>query len=140
MTYGLARRYGRDFFSTRIGHWILHPGQLDQVRAFYGRWGHAAILLSRFIPAVRAVVPVFAGVSHMGFWSTFIPLATASAAWYAAIIWLGHTAGRNWRQIQETLAPYNTLLVVLGGILAVAIGWWWWTTRRAHRRADADER
>lgn len=137
LTYGLARRYGRSFFSTRIGHWVLHPGQLDQVRRFYARWGHAAIFFSRFIPAVRAVTPIFAGVSRMGFWATAIPLALASAIWYAVLIWVGTTAGRNWQRLMEILEPYNTALAVAGVLLALVLAWWWWKSRRAHRAADS---
>ena len=137
MTYGLGRRYGRSVFKTRLGQWLLHPGQLAQVERFFGRWGTAAMFFSRFIPAVRAVAPVFAGVSRMGFWRMFLPLAVASALWYAVIVWVGTTAGNNWQAIREALEPYNTALAIAGAILFVAIGWWWWTSRRKHRAADA---
>lgn len=137
LTYGLARRYGKAMLASRLGHWILHPGQLEQVERFYRRWGHAALFFSRFVPAVRAVGPVFAGVSRQGVWATLLPIATASAIWYAAIVWIGSTAGRNWRQIQQALEPYNIALAIVGAILFVAIGWWWWKSRRVHRRADA---
>ena len=136
LTYELSKVYGKRFFATRVGHWVLHPGQLDQVGRFYGRWGHAAIFFSRFIPAVRAVAPIFAGTTHQPFWRTFIPLAVASGIWYGAIVWVGTTAGNNWEAIQATLAPYNRVLVVLGGILLVAIGWWWWKSRRAHQARE----
>ncbi|HEX6590342.1 MAG TPA: DedA family protein [Longimicrobiales bacterium] len=136
-TYALGRRYGSSVFtSTAIGRAILHPGQLDQVRRFFARWGVLAMFFSRFIPAVRAVAPVFAGVSGMSFWSMFLPLTIASALWYAAIVWVGATAGRNWQQIRDALAPYNTTLAILGGALLIAIGWWWWTSRRHHHAQD----
>lgn len=137
MTYALSRRYGRRVFATRVGHWILHPGQLEQVERFYARWGDAAMFFSRFIPAVRAVAPVFAGVTGRGFWRTFIPLAVASALWYAAIVWAGSTAGHNWDQIRLALAPYNTALGIVGGLLLLGIAGWWWRSRRHHRAQDA---
>ena len=133
LTYELSKVYGRRFFATRVGHWVLHPGQLEQVGRFYARWGHAAIFFSRFIPAVRAVAPVFAGTTHQPFWRTFIPLAIASGIWYGAIVWAGATAGSNWAAIQAALAPYNRALVILGIVLLAVIGTWWWKSRRAHR-------
>ena len=138
LTYELSKRWGKRFFATRVGHWVLHPGQLEQVGRFYARWGHAAIFFSRFIPAVRAVAPIFAGTTHQPFWRTFIPLAVASGIWYGVIVWVGTTAGNNWQAIRETLAPYNAVLAVLGGLLLVVIGWWWWKSRRAHRAADQE--
>ena len=140
LTYELSKVYGKRFFATRVGHWVLHPGQLAQVGRFYTRWGHAAIFVSRFIPAVRAVAPIFAGTTHQPFWRTFIPLAVASGIWYGAIVWVGATAGSNWEAIRNLLEPYNTLLAVLGVILLLGIAWWWVHSRRAHRANDETAR
>lgn len=87
---------------------------------------------------MRAVAPVFAGTSHLGFWRTFIPLALASAVWYATLIWVGLTAGRNWRHLMQILEPYNAVLTTIGALLLIAIGWWWWKSRRRHRLADRE--
>ena len=46
--------------------------------AFRERWGIPAIFLSRFLPGLRAMVPVFAGVTHVPFWKLALPLASAS--------------------------------------------------------------
>lgn len=139
LTYWLSMHYGRRFFASRVGVWLLHPGQLEQVGRFYKRWGHAAIFFSRFVPAVRAVAPVFAGTTHQPFWPTFLPLALASAIWYGAIVWIGAKAGRNWNAIRETLEPYNAALAIVGGILLIVIAVWWWKSRKAHRARDLEQ-
>jgi membrane protein YqaA with SNARE-associated domain len=59
VVYGLARKYGKAFFNRRVGHWLLHPRQLEQISLFYERWGELAIVASRFLPGFRATVPVF---------------------------------------------------------------------------------
>ena len=138
LTYELSKHWGKRFFATRVGHWVLHPGQLEQVGRFYARWGHAAIFFSRFIPAVRAVAPIFAGTTHQPFWRTFIPLAVASGIWYGVIVWVGATAGSNWQAIRETLEPYNTALAIAGALLLVVIGTWWWKSRKKHQANDAE--
>ena len=141
LTYELAKIYGKRLFETRVGHWVLHPGQLEQVGRFYDRWGRSAVFFSRFIPAVRAVAPIFAGTTRQPFWRTFVPLAVASAIWYGAIVWAGATAGSNWEEIKRTLAPYNRVLLIAGIVLLAAIAVWWYRSRRAHRareRAEGD--
>lgn len=137
LTYEASRHYGKRFFASRVGRLILHPGQLDQVARFYARWGHAAIFFSRFIPAVRAVAPIFAGTTHQGFWRTFLPLTIASGIWYGTIVWIGATAGSNWEAIRTTLAPYNTALAIVGGLLVLVIAGWWITSRRKHKRLES---
>jgi membrane protein DedA with SNARE-associated domain len=129
-TYAVARRYGQGFFSRPIGHWLLHPRQLEQIGRFYERWGVFAIFVSRFLPAFRAMVPVFAGVTKVSFWKVFPPLALASGLWYGALVFVGATAGRNLDAIVEALERASTVLLIVAGVLIGAFVWWWWRSRR----------
>ncbi|NIR45288.1 MAG: hypothetical protein GWN99_18075, partial [Gemmatimonadetes bacterium] len=58
--------------------------------------------------AFRALVPVFAGISHLSFWRTALPVALASAIWYGVLVIAGGVLGKNWRVILETLDNVNT--------------------------------
>jgi membrane protein DedA with SNARE-associated domain len=49
--------------------------------------------VSRFLPAFRALVPVFAGVTRVPLRRVLLPLALASALWYGALVYLGAMAG-----------------------------------------------
>jgi membrane protein DedA with SNARE-associated domain len=127
--YFLAHRFGSDFFGTRIGHWLLKPRQLEQIGVFYGRWGPPAIFISRFLPAFRALVPVFAGVTRTPLRRVLAPMALASALWYGALVYLGALAGRNWDAIVAFMSQASTLLLGLAALLFVLVLAWWWRTR-----------
>lgn len=135
--YGVGHRYGRAFFSEGWGRHLLTPHQLQRMRGFYERWGILAIFFTRFLPGFRAVVPAFAGVSHLRFLPVAVPLVLASALWYGALVWLGATAGRNLGAIRDSLADANVVLLVVAAAAAVALGVWWHRTR--HPR-DPEER
>ena len=136
LTYGLARRYGRAIFRTRVGHLILRPGQIDQIESFYHRFGIWTIFFSRFLPGLRAVVPIFAGVSRFGFWKTAIPLGSASALWYGFVIVVGTVAGRNWAAIRDTFEQYNVVLSILAAVLIAGVAYWWWRSRHHPHHTD----
>ncbi len=129
MVYALAHRYGQGFFQRPAGHWLLHPKQLEQINRFYQRWGTAAIFLSRFLPAFRAMVPVFAGVTHVSIWKVAPPLALASALWYGALVYLGSLAGRNFDAILELFGRASSVLLVTAAALVAAFLIWWWRSR-----------
>lgn len=133
--YFVARKRGPGFFRTRVGHWLLHPRQLDEIGRFYGRWGTPAILISRFLPAFRAVVPVFAGVTHVPWLRLVVPAAVASAAWYGFLVYIGAKAGQNWEQIVRFFERFSDWLLVVALVLLIAVGAWWWKSRRAHRHS-----
>lgn len=136
LTYALARRWGRTFLDTRPGRWLLRPRQLERLEALYNGHGAKIIFFSRFLPAFRVLVPVFAGISHLAFWRTALPVAVAAAVWYGVLVYLGVVFGRNWRLILAALGDVNTILLTIAGLLAVALTVLWWRTRRhAHDTA-----
>jgi membrane protein DedA with SNARE-associated domain len=130
LMYWVGRKQGTRFFQGRLGRMILHPGQLEKLSRFYLRRGTVVIFVSRFLPMFRAVVPIFAGTSGVGFWRATIPMALASGLWYGLIVYLGATAGENWEQIRSTVETSGTWLGAVAGVLALVIAWVWWKSRR----------
>ncbi|MBI4409005.1 MAG: DedA family protein [Gemmatimonadetes bacterium] len=133
LVYRLAHRYGRGFFARPAAHWLLHPRQLEAIGRFYARFGTPAIFVSRFLPGFRAMVPVFAGISHVHFWRIAPPLALASAIWYGALVYVGTVAGRNWRAILAAFERVSDVLLWIAlPLLGLLLLWWWRTRRHPH--------
>jgi membrane-associated protein len=133
VVYGLARKWGEAFFGHRVGRWLLHPRQLEQIGRFYEKWGVPAIALSRFLPAFRAMVPVFAGVTRLPFRRVAFPLAFASAVWYGALVWAGGFTGRNINAIVDLFNRASGVLAWVAAPLLVALSVWWWFSRHRER-------
>lgn len=129
--YGAGLRYGRAIFTTGWGRWLLRPHQLRRLSDFYERYGTWTVLISRFFPVFRVLVPAFAGISRLGFVRTAVPLATASAAWYVVLLAAGGLAARNLPRLVEVAGHVNWTLWALAAVLAGAVGYWWWKSRRS---------
>lgn len=129
LMYWVGHRYGATFFGTRLGRFILQPGQMQRLSALYARHGGKVIFFSRFLPGFRAVVPVFAGTSGMTFIRAAVPLALASGLWYGLIVYLGATAGRNWEQIRAAVEASGRWLGLVALLLFAVAAWYWWKTR-----------
>lgn len=130
LMYWVGRTKGTGFFQGRIGRKLLHPKQMETLSRFYEKRGVIVIFVSRFLPMFRAVVPIFAGTSKVGFWSAAIPMALASGLWYGILIYLGATAGENWDQIRGTVESSGRWLAIAAAVLAIGVFWWWWKSRR----------
>jgi membrane protein DedA with SNARE-associated domain len=130
LVYAAGRRYGTSFFHNRLGALILQPSQFATVSEFYERHGAKVSFVSRFLPMFRAVVPIVAGTTGVGWVRTLVPLASASGIWYGAIVYLGATAGRNWGRIRQVVDASGHWFLGLAGLVAVGIGWWWFHSRR----------
>jgi membrane protein DedA with SNARE-associated domain len=129
--YIMARRYGLAFFKTRVGRFLLNERQMAQIGRFYDRFGIVAIFFSRFLPAFRAMVPVFAGVTRKPALRVIPPVALASGLWYGLLIYVGATAGASFEEIMAFVDRASTWLLLVAGILIVAFLAWWFRSRRA---------
>ncbi len=131
LVYWMGYRYGRPFFQVGLGRHLLNASQLRRLGTFYQRWGLPAIFFARFLPGLRAMVPVFAGVTQQRFRIVAFPVLVASGLWYGGLVWLGATAGKNLPAIGQWLAEANRLLLAFALVLLAAVGWWWFRTRKS---------
>ncbi len=131
LVYFFAHRYGRAFFAEHhLGKLLINENQMQQIGTFYRKWGTPAIFMSRFLPAFRAMVPVFAGVTHVPFVRVFVPLAAASALWYGLLVYLGAIAGENWEAIISFFGRASSALLAVAGVLLAAFAFWWVKSRK----------
>lgn len=78
--YWIGFRAGPAVFN-RPNSRIFSPRYVERSEAFFAKWGPASILLARFIPIVRTVATVLAGVGRMRF-----PVYAAFSV-IGAIVW-----------------------------------------------------
>lgn len=130
--YTAAYLYGESFFKTRLGRYLLDPKQVEIVRRFYRRWGASAVFYTRFLPGLRAVTPVFAGLIRQRPITVAFPLVVASGIWYGALVWVGAFAGRNVDQLLKMQDRLNWTLASIAGVIMVLLAWWWVRSRRRH--------
>lgn len=112
-----------------------YPGVVAQSEAFFHRWGALAVFFARFVPPIRAFIPITAGALGMPptrFYAVNIPaillwapahvlpgvLAVSALEQYGGFARVGGTAKHYWMPL------------VIGGALIVALATW--TIRRRH--------
>lgn len=136
LSFWLGHRYHREI----LGFWPLnrHPELIQSSEAFFERHGVKSVFLARFVPGVRAFIPLLAGMMGMTV-SRFYAVNVASAlAWAPSHILSGVLVGATFSILGATAKPLAILLVVL-----FVMGWAGshivrWTLRRgvpySHRR------
>lgn len=129
VVYRLSHAHGAEFFARGWGRSLLRPHQMERMTSFYERFGPPAIFLTRFLPGVRVVVPVFAGATHQPPLRVVPPLAIASGIWYGGLVWLGLWAGQNLELLAGVLGRVNRSLAIAGVVVGVAAAAWWWRSR-----------
>jgi membrane protein DedA with SNARE-associated domain len=132
--YWIGRRFGRDLLEKHGERLFISRERLDRADAFYRRHGGKTVFLARFVPVVRSVGVILAGVSRMP-WKRFFAYDLAGAGlWAIANAVLGYVAGRSyerWQQYADRVA-LAVLVVVAIGIVGSKI-----LSRRRSKKAEA---
>ena len=120
-----------------LNAWPLsnYPRLVAQSEAFFHRWGTLAVFFARFVPPIRAFVPVTAGALGMAplrFYAVNIP---AILLWAPAHVLPGVLAVSALHEYaglppHTGIAKHYWILAVIGGALIVALVTW--TIRRRH--------
>jgi len=113
-----------------LSSWPLsrYPAIIAQSESFFGRWGIWAVFFARFVPPIRAFVPVTAGalgMTPMQFFAANIPAVLLWAAAHVLPGVLAISALHRYAGIPHHagLKPY-WIAAVIGGAMIVALVTW----------------
>ncbi len=111
-------RYGGRPVVHRYGHYVMfHEREMVKVEGFFQRYGSLAILFCRFIPVVRGICSIPAGISRMPLLPFYVFTAVGSFIFCLLLALLGHKLGQHF----DTLAPlfHRSSLIIAGLLVAL---------------------
>lgn len=113
--YFIGRPFGRDFL-LRIGRPLgLTADKIDRANGLIQKHAAGVILLCRYIPGVRHLVPYISGISRLDLRLYTLCSLAGSAIWCLPFLLLGRLAGHQWRFVGDVFRIYGleALLIVL---------------------------
>lgn len=110
--YWLGHRFGRRIFS-RPDSFFLNPKHIHRAERYYATHGTKTIFLARFIPIVRTLAPVLAGIGSMR-WRTFFRYnVIGGLMWGAGVPLAGYWLGSAIPNVDHYLLPIIAGIIVL---------------------------
>jgi membrane protein DedA with SNARE-associated domain len=130
--YAVGRSHGADWMRRKFPRLVDAQGE-KRLRSLYDRYGIAALVVSRFIPGVRALVPPFAGALRVPAPSAIAAMAVASGVWYGMIGYLAWKAGSDWAALTDLIARSGRWVTIVACAVAVVAGLLWYRHSRQAR-------
>lgn len=90
--YALGRIIGPRMFRNETAR-LFNPRTLERGRVFFAEYGDRAVIMARFVPVIRALIPLFVGMSHFPPVRYFVLNIIGGALWVAGLMSLGYTLG-----------------------------------------------
>ena len=112
-------RFGGVPVIERYGKYVhFTHARLMRVHGFFERWGTFAIFVCRFLPVVRGVVAIAAGIAEMNLWLFLLWTFLGSAIFCTLLIVLGNTLGTH---VNAVLPLLHHLAYGLLGLVAIVV-------------------
>jgi len=120
--YAFGARVGRKLFERPDSRFFKQQ-HLVKAHTFYEKHGAKALVLARFIPAVRVFAPIIAGVSAMDYRKFTIVNVVGGALWAIGLTWAGYWLGQTIPNVDRYLLPIVLLIVIVSVLPAVIHVW-----------------
>jgi membrane protein DedA with SNARE-associated domain len=132
LMYYVGRRYGSGPFLARLERWV---GKNAEARfmTLYSRYGLPALFVSRFLPAVRALVPPLAGAMKLPPLPVALAVAAASGIWFAFLTWIAFRAGSDWDVLYAHIVHSSKIVGIVAFVIVLLIGGFIYARQRRKR-------
>ncbi|MNV98252.1 hypothetical protein D3C71_1934930 [compost metagenome] len=109
---------------------------MDIAENWFNKYGSGIVFTARFVPVMRQVISIPAGIAKMSLFRFSLLTVLASIPWSFLFVYLGKALGNQWEHIHEKATPYVTpFLLVAIAILIVYVLYKWYSNKK--KRGDA---
>jgi membrane protein DedA with SNARE-associated domain len=114
---------GKPFLVKYGKYFLVRRHDIEKTETFFARHGKATILIARFLPVIRHVISVPAGIARMPLRGFFLQTFLGSTIWGGVLILLGYYVGANWKTFANTLKRVDLLIgaILVLGLVALGI-------------------
>lgn len=107
--------------SGKIGKILrLKASDIEKADHWFDTKGNKTVFFCRFIPVVRSLISIPAGMSEMAMSKFLLYTTIGSAIWNTVLLIIGNRVGKNWKDILGVMDQYSHIVLILLIILFVA--------------------
>ena len=120
--------------SGKVGRMLrLKTTDIDKADNWFDTKGNKTVFFCRFIPLVRSLISIPAGMSEMPIFRFIVYTLFGSLIWNIVLIVLGSIVGENWTSILNVLNTYSHVVVIILIIIFISLIWLFYSKRRNNK-------
>lgn len=110
--YWFGKNVGSNFF-TKEDSWLFKREYITRTERFYKKYGGRAVVLARFVPIVRTIAPILAGVGKMKYTKFVSYNALGGFLWGGGMLLIGFFLGSVLPNSEHYVFPLSLLIIVI---------------------------
>ncbi len=116
---------GRKIPNQSIFNWVDRYGKYLFIKSedvkkaldWFEKYGHRVVFFGRMVPAVRSLISIPAGMSHMSFWKFMLYSSVGTIIWTTFLACVGYYFGNNIELMQQIFSRVGYVIIVIVLIL-----------------------
>ena len=113
LSYWMGIFGGRKFVIKYGKYLLLDESHLEWTERFFERYGEKAIFISRFVPVVRHLISIPAGIGKMNLKKFCLYTFVGATIWNLFLAWLGIKLGERWEIIHDYSQQLDYVMIAL---------------------------
>ena len=115
--YLLGRNFGHPFLEKYSTKLRINPEHLHKAEEWYGKYGKFALFIGYFIPGVRHLTSIFAGIAVMPYRVFALHAFSGGLLWTVTFVTMGYYLGEKWKLVYtysyHYIMPFAILAIVI---------------------------
>lgn len=108
------------FVRSKLGRFLrFKEADIQKAEQFFVKHGAKTVFFGRFVPVVRSLISIPAGMTKMSLSKFAILTTIGTLIWNVILISLGHFAGNAWAQVSATVDSFSTIVTI--GLAAIVL-------------------
>ena len=122
--------------SGKVGKVLrIKTNDIDKADYWFDTKGNKTVFFCRFIPVVRSLISIPAGMSEMAMGKFLLYTTVGSAIWNSILLIVGNKVGKNWESILSIMNQYSHIVFMLLIILFIVFLVYFFGFRTKERKA-----
>jgi membrane protein DedA with SNARE-associated domain len=124
ISYWIGAAGGKPLLLKYGKYVLVRPADIEKTEQWFARHGGWTILIARFVPVIRHIISVPAGIARMKLSTFFLQTFIGASIWGGGLMVAGYALGARWESVMKTAKKFDVaiaVVVVVALITAVVV-------------------
>lgn len=134
ISYYVGAWGGRPFIDKFGKYLLLDRHHLTITEHYFNRWGNITILVGRFIPVIRHLISIPAGIGKMNLFKFLLYTLIGAGIWNSLLAFAGYILKSNWTEITKYSRIADIIVLVLIALVVLYYAYRIYNNRRSKNK------
>lgn len=113
ISYYLGLYGGKPIIEKYGKYLLLDKHHLEITERFFAKYGEGAVFISRFVPVVRHLISIPAGIGRMNLTKFLVYTTVGACAWNMILTYVGYVFKENWSTVKQYTKGVDYLIALV---------------------------